>query len=609
MLPMLAGLRAALLMSALGAGIATLPSGDAVDTGATAEQAAVVGTASPETEAVALDGWGDDTMLDADRGPFFRAFWADAFSTGFKSNSQITNLVNRAIAGHYNAIVVEVLAYHDKGSSGHGAYWNSSIVPKATDITGGIDPLATLVSQAHAAGIEVHAWIVPLRVCSTWPPNGNSLVSSHPEWLMVPSANSGGGPAKVDGVYVFDAGSPDVQEYLVGIARELVTNYAIDGINLDYIRYTVTDAGYPASNTYTKSGLARFRTLTGYSGTPAPSGVPAWNDFRRQTINELVRRLRAEIPSITSNPRQPLRFTADLICFGSAPANFASSDAYNLFQNWRYWLEQGWLDAGVPMNYKRDWDASQAAMYRSWVDAGITWRYNRHLYCGQANYLNPKSYSIAQLQYCINAGANGTCNYSYVGTADENMDDNWETDWTWYPYVSANLFTDTVATPTMPWRNIATATEGTLWGRVADPATDTPIDGASVQVGPAAPVQTDGNGYYVVTLLPAIPGGTAYNIIATKNGCSQTQVTGVVIYPGGVTQQDVPLCNSAPNAGDMNQDGIINATDFTQFAYCMKGSAYTWTVGHFCTRGDVDGNRAIDMIDFTNFQRSYTGPP
>lgn len=75
--------------------------------------------------------------------------------------------------------------------------------------------------------------------------------SPHPEWLMVPLAYMDGGPAKVDGKYVLDPGSPDVQEYLISIVRELVTNYAIDGINYDYIRYTVTDAGEPADLDYT----------------------------------------------------------------------------------------------------------------------------------------------------------------------------------------------------------------------------------------------------------------------------------------------------------------------------------------------------------------------
>jgi len=48
----------------------------------------------------------------------FRAFWADAFHSGFKSTSQIDSLVARAVAGKYNAIIPEVLAYHDTAGGG-----------------------------------------------------------------------------------------------------------------------------------------------------------------------------------------------------------------------------------------------------------------------------------------------------------------------------------------------------------------------------------------------------------------------------------------------------------------------------------------------------------
>ncbi|MBU0638861.1 MAG: family 10 glycosylhydrolase, partial [Planctomycetes bacterium] len=309
--------------------------------------------------------WSGSAALADD--PAFRAFWADAFHAGFKSTSEIDTMISYALTGNYNAVIAEVLAYHDAGTSAHGAYWNSSIVPKATDISGGIDPLAYLVSRAHAVGLEVHAWIVPYRVCTSWPPSGNSLLAANPAWLMVPLANMGGGPATIGGKYVLDPGSPEVQEYLVSIVQELVTDYAIDGVSFDYIRYTQVNAGYPADTSYTKSTLARFQELTGYVGTPPHSGETSWNNFRRRTINELVRRCRAEIPWITSNPRQPLRFTADLITFGDAPGSFTSSDAYASHQNWRYWMEQGWLDAGIPMNYKREYSSQEASWYRGWV--------------------------------------------------------------------------------------------------------------------------------------------------------------------------------------------------------------------------------------------------
>ncbi len=535
----------------------------------------------------------------------FRAFWADAFSVGFKSSSQISSLISRATTGRYNAIIAEVLAYHDNVGGGHGAYWNSSIVPKATDISGGIDPLAQLVSQGHAAGLEVHAWIVPYRVSTSWPPAGHALLAAHPEWLMVPLADMGDGPAPVGGKYTLDPGCPAAQEYILSVVRELVTNYAIDGINYDYIRYVQTDAGYPADENYDGSSLARFRALTGYQGTPPSSGNTSWNDFRRQTIDELVRRTRAEIPAITSNPRQPLRFTCDLICSGNAPSSFENSDAYNLFQNWRYWMERGWLDAGCPMNYKREWDPPEDTWYRNWVNAAVNWRYQRHMFCGQANYLNPKADSIDQLAYVYSHNANGSVNYSYDATADENMDGAPETDWNWYTYVAQQLFTSTATTPTMPWRNPATATEGTLWGRVTDPATGDPIDGATVAVSGAGSVVTDGNGVYVVTLIPAASGGTLYDVDASNVGCAPVSVEGVLVLPGTLTRLDIEMCSSQPPAGDMDEDGDIDFTDFNYLAFCLQGPGFAYANGHFCLNADADGDADDDLADFANFQRSF----
>ena len=84
----------------------------------------------------------------------FRGTWADIWHEGYKSRTQIDNMVNRAVQGRYNAIVAEVLGYQDTGGSAHGAYWNTSLVPRASDIQEGLpfDPLSYLCQQAHAAG-------------------------------------------------------------------------------------------------------------------------------------------------------------------------------------------------------------------------------------------------------------------------------------------------------------------------------------------------------------------------------------------------------------------------------------------------------------------------
>ncbi len=543
----------------------------------------------------------------ADDPPAFRGFWADAFSSGFKSSSQISSLISRAQTGNYNAIIIEVLAYQDTGASGHGAYWNSSIVPKASDISGGIDPLALLVSQGHAAGLEVHAWIVPYRYSTGNPAGDGTIPSNNFEWFMVPLADMGGGPAKVDGKYMLDPGSPDVQDYLVSIVQELVTNYDIDGINLDYIRYTQTDAGYPSDTGYAGSSLARFHDWTGRTDTPSPTGDSEWDDFRRQTIDEFVRRLRAEIASVSSNPQQPLRLTADLICWGDAPGSFQSTSAWARFQNWRMWMEEGWLDAGIPMNYKREWNGSEPIWYRNWVDAALGWRYNRHIYCGQGNYLNPKADSVTQMAYCETAGADGFCNYSYAATADENMNGSAEADWTWYSYVASNFYTDVAPTPTMPWRVPATATEGTIWGQVVQPGTAYPIERATVQAGSRS-IQTDGNGYYTLTLVPAAPGGTSYTVHASLNGCDNATVDGVIVMPGEIVRVDLGLCPTWAGPGDMNEDGFIDADDILLFTVCAQGPDATYAPAHVCANGDADDDFDVDTVDMANFQIVFGTP-
>ncbi len=479
----------------------------------------------------------------------FRAVWADAFHDGFKSIAQIDTMVGEAVTGNYNVIIAEVIAFHDQTGGAHGAYWNSSIVPKATDISGGIDPLAELCTRAHAQGIEVHCWLIPFRVSSAWPPSGNATLAAHPEWLMVSEANMGGGPAILGSYYTLDPGSPGVQSYLLDIVRELVTNYETDGIHWDRIRYddgVGDNGGYPADASYEFSSLKRFQRITGFVGTPAPS-TASWRDFRRRTVGELVRRTRAEVAAVKTNPRQPLRHSAALICYGNAPSScsgFTSTSAWAVFQDWRLWLENGWLDAGIIMNYKRDHCPPQDAWYRNWVDRALTcWQYDREIYIGQANYLNSMANSVTQLDYALSAGSKGVTNYSYWATrlSGTECNSSWVSDFSWYDYVAANLFTGTAPTPNMPWKDPATATEGTLWGRVLDAATGDPVDDATVQVAGQPAVQTDGAGYYVVTLVPAAAAGTNHAVSVSATGLPGANQPAARILAGDVVRYDFAL--------------------------------------------------------------------
>lgn len=536
--------------------------------------------------------------------PEFRAIWADAFHAGFKSTSEIDTMIAWALAGNYNAIIPEVLAFHDQTGSGHGAYWDSGIVPMATDISGGIDPLYELVQRAHAAGLEVHPWLVAYRVSAVWPPSGNPTVAAHPEWLMVRKADINLGALPVsDGnsgttdYYTFDPGSPDAQEYLMGIVRELVAIYAIDGIHWDYIRYTQTDAGYPTSSSYTRSSLKRFQDITGYVGVPNATGVTSWNDFRRRTITEFVRRAMFEIPTI-ANPRQPLRHSAALVTWAPANIDFHQTGAYTLFCDWEYWQSLGYLDATVPMAYFDE--GSYATTYRAWVDNSVTWatNYNRHTFIGPGIYLNTFAGSAAQLLYARNAGADGYSTYSYRGTNDAGA--TWSD---WYAYVVDNVSPEPVPTPTMPWRDPVTATEGTVYGRVTLGATGTPVDNATIKVNGFGVVQTDGNGYYILTRQTADVAGTPYPLSAAYAGYTDAARPAVLVERAGFTEANFALGTWLP--GDYDVDADVDWSDFTQIAAYLTGPDN----GPPAAGGDLfdfDYDNDVDLPDLAVFQRSFT---
>ena len=120
----------------------------------------------------------------------FRGLWVYGFSSALSNGTEITNLVTAATNGHYNAIVVQVLAYMDyNGTGSHGAMWKSTILPWSTRVSTDFDPLTNLCTAAHANHIQVHAWLGGTgggiyRVSLPWPPNGNSYIT--PEWMMVP---------------------------------------------------------------------------------------------------------------------------------------------------------------------------------------------------------------------------------------------------------------------------------------------------------------------------------------------------------------------------------------------------------------------------------------
>lgn len=90
----------------------------------------------------------------------------------------------------------------------------------------GYDPLQLCIDLCHERGMECHAWVVTLPV-GKWNAQGcQQLRSKYPKLIR-----------RVGEEGYLDPEQGQTAEYLSKVCREIVHNYDIDGIHLDYIRY------------------------------------------------------------------------------------------------------------------------------------------------------------------------------------------------------------------------------------------------------------------------------------------------------------------------------------------------------------------------------------
>ena len=162
------------------------------------------------------------------------------------SPEKVRRLVTFASVNGYTDLFIQVRGRAD-------AYYNSRIVPRATLLPkNNYDPLADIIPLAHSKGIKVHAWVNMYLSWSarTLPKDPSHIVNKHPEWVEV----NGHGKSDLEfvaqngrngreGVYLSPL-NDDSNNHLLDVITEIVQNYSVDGVHLDYIRYQDRDYGY-----------------------------------------------------------------------------------------------------------------------------------------------------------------------------------------------------------------------------------------------------------------------------------------------------------------------------------------------------------------------------
>jgi uncharacterized lipoprotein YddW (UPF0748 family) len=336
----------------------------------------------------------------------YRAFWVDTFNTALNNHADVVAVVNNAKAANANAIFAQVRRRGD-------SWYLNSLEPKGdrTPIAPGFDPLQDLINEAHANGIEVHAFVIMSaiwgRAPNLFPPENpnhafnlhggfnpatNTVVPGPGNWLtrtLLPDAPATPGITyqghRFGSDFWIDFGHPDAAAYTVDVIKHLVANYDIDGLHLDRIRYpefsvaTGQPLQTPANGAnigYNTTSVARFNARHDRAGNPATSD-PLWSDWRRAQVTNVVRRVYLE--SLAIKPH--LKVSAALIAFGGGPTTEAAWNnaeaRWRVYQDWRAWTEEGIIDIAIPMVYKAEHNATQATQFNQWNEWTKNHQYNR----------------------------------------------------------------------------------------------------------------------------------------------------------------------------------------------------------------------------------------
>jgi uncharacterized lipoprotein YddW (UPF0748 family) len=358
-------------------------------------------------------------------GAQYRAFFVDTYNTSLNSSAEVAAVVAHAQAANANVLIAQVRR--------RGDAWyldTSEPTPEGVSFADGFDPLRDLLSQAHAAGLQVHAWVVlgtiwsqltvpanPQHVFAQHGFNGAGLVAGRANWLtrtLLPDGTlTSAGGYRFGSDFWLDFGHPDAAAYTAAVVAQLVAAYDIDGLHLDRLQYpdpTNTGSTPPpgasvlqgggASVGYNDTSLMRFRHRYGLPDNASPPSADdgAWSDWRRAQVSALLRRIYLETMATKPN----VQVSAGLVATGNSPGGddqWNATDAMShAFQDWRAWLEEGILDLAVPLNFRAEHQAANAEAFTGWLAWTRGHLYQRAALMGLGAYQNAIEGTLRQIR-------------------------------------------------------------------------------------------------------------------------------------------------------------------------------------------------------------------
>lgn len=293
--------------------------------------------------------------------------------------TKIASMMKKCKQEQLNTVFVQVRPFGD-------AIYPSKLFPWSRTVSGqtgkalSYDPLQIIVTQAKAQGLSVHAWINPYRLMDDT--NMKKVDDSYAIGKWYQSSNRSNYMVNVNGTWWLKPGNTEARNLIVNGAKELLSNYAIDGIHIDDYFY----AAFPSVYGDTTSQAKSYNTA-------------------------LVKALYQAVKSVRSSAQFGVSPAGGFLKNNSVP----SSDINYLSTDLALWCRSsGYIDYVMPQIY---WDYSHATQpftmtiekWKAFVTSSSV-----KLYIGLASYKYGDDIIDRQKADSVSGKASGWCLYRYA---------------------------------------------------------------------------------------------------------------------------------------------------------------------------------------------------
>lgn len=283
------------------------------------------------------------------------------FLTTNAQKEELIQLFNKLEETNINSVIFQIRSECDAMYASNYDPWSYWLTgSQGTAPSPYYDPLEFAIEEAHARGLELHAWFNPYRAereVNGYTTSGTHVTNLHPSWVI-----------RIGNIKFLNPGLPEVREYVTNVIMDVVHRYDIDGVHFDDYFYP-----YPPDEISNEDS----KTFQDY-----PRGFSNIGDWRRDNVNELLRMISDSINAV--KPEIKFGMSPFGIYKNGVPSGITGLDAYSsIYCDPIAWLQEKIIDYLAPQLYWPFGGGQDYGKLLPWWASRVD---ERHLYPGQALY-------------------------------------------------------------------------------------------------------------------------------------------------------------------------------------------------------------------------------